>query len=108
MGLFQPSTETAIVLECVNGYDSLIVVVKWILVQWNLVLNLCHTNAIKSNKRNCKAVPNFFLELSQDTLERTHKNTFTSTSTNHFAKEDSDLDSLTETYAISNKKTRTR
>ena len=63
MGLFQPSTETAIVLECINGYDSLVVVVKWVFVQWNLVLNLSYTNTVKSNERYSKTIPNFFLEL---------------------------------------------
>ena len=108
MGLFQPSTETAIVLEGVNGYDSLVVVVKWVFVQWNLVLNLSYTNTVKSNERNSKTIPYFFLELSQDTFERTHKNTFTSSSTNHFAKEYSDLYGLTKSNTIGNKETRTR
>lgn len=64
MCFFEPSTETAIILQRINRDDSLVVVVKRILIKRNLVLNLCHTKAIQTDQRNGKAIPYFFLELS--------------------------------------------
>ena len=108
MGLFEPRTETSVVLQRINGNNGLIVIIKRILVHGNLTLNLGYSDTIQTDERNGKAVPDFFLELSKDALQSTYKNALAATTTNHLTEEDAHLDCLTETYAICDKQTRTR
>ena len=108
MGLFEPCTEAAIVLQRINRNYRLVVIVKWILVHGNLTLNLRHAYTVQTDERNGKTVPDFFLELGKDALQSAHKDALAATTTNHLTEEDAHLDCLTETYAISDKQTRTR
>ena len=68
MGLLKPCTEATIVLQRIDADDGLVVIVKGILVERYLTLNLGNTDTVKTNKRYGKAVPDFFLELGKNAL----------------------------------------
>ena len=107
MGLLKPCTEATIVLQRIDTDDGLVVIVKGILVERYLTLNLGNTDTVKTNKRYGKAVPDFFLELGKNALQGTYKDTFSLTPAYHFAEEDANFNSLSKANAVSNKKTRT-
>ena len=105
MGLLQPCTETAIVFQRVNGDDGLVVIVERILIERYLVLYLGYTYAVKTNKGNGKAVPDFFLKLCKDAFKGADENALSSAATNHLAEKNTDFNSLAKTYAICDKQT---
>ena len=80
MCLLDIVTEHTIVLECVNGYDSLVVVFERVLVCRNLRTDPIHADTVQSDKRNCKTIPHFFLELCKYRLQGDDENSLSLTS----------------------------
>ena len=108
MGLFEPCPEAAVVLQCVDGDDGLVVIVEGILVERYLILYLCHSHAVETHKRYGKAVPYLLLKLGKNTLQGANEYALATSATYHLGKEDPHLDGLSQSHTIGNKQSWTR
>ena len=105
MCIFDVTTELRVILQCIDGDNRLIVVLKWVLVCGYLAADTVHTNTVKTNQRYVEAVPKFFLELRQDALQCDYQHSFGAATLHQFCKQNTNFDSLTQTNSISNQQT---
>ena len=100
VGSFEEVAVFAILFDCVDGDDGLVVVVEGVVIGGDLGADTLQRGGVESGERDGEAGPKFLLKLGEHGLDGEHENTPPFAAPDQFGEEDARFDGFTEADGV--------